>query len=372
MKGARELLTPEEQDEDTWLIPNIEGITKDLTANRSVDLGKVCLGTRALRPDSFSNYIGQVQLKSNLEIAVAAAKIREESLDHILLHGPPGLGKTSMAYLIATELNVGLKVSSGPAIEKPGDLAAILSSLEARDVLFIDEIHRLPRVVEEVLYSAMEDYRIDIIIGQGIGAKAVQVPLNQFTLVGATTRSGMLTSPLRDRFGIALRMAYYELDELQLIINRSANILNVTLDSSAAAEIARRSRGTPRIANRLLKRVRDYASVYHPDSTISQLITNTALSTLDIDESGLDPMDRLILKTIIDKFNGGPVGIETIAASIAEDRLTVEDVYEPYLIQRGYLARTRRGREVTELGYTHLGIVNNKKMPTLPFGGEWE
>lgn len=313
----------------------------------------------SLRPTGFDEYVGQEAAKENLRIACRAAKRRNEALDHVLLHGPPGLGKTSMAKIIAKELGVGFKATSGPVIEKPGDLAAIVTSLEAHEVLFIDEIHRLPRVVEEVLYPAMEDYEIDILIGQGPAAKSIKLDLKPFTLVGATTRTGQLTSPLRDRFGIAQRLEFYSAEELAQIVSRSAKILNIKLESDVALEIGARSRGTPRIANRLLKRVRDF--IEDPSSANVSLGTaRKALAALQIDQKGLDSMDRQILETIIDKFAGGPVGVETISAAVGEERVTIEDVYEPYLVQSGFLLRTKRGREVAPLGYQHLG----KKIPS--------
>lgn len=308
----------------------------------------------SLRPAYFVDYTGQPVIKENLVIACQAAQTRGEPLDHILLHGPPGLGKTSLARIISHELGVGFKGTSGPVIEKPGDLAAILSSLNAKDVLFIDEIHRLPRVVEEVLYPAMEDFQIDILIGSGAAAKSIKIDLKPFTLIGATTRTGLLTSPLRDRFGMVLRLGFYSPEELTEIITRAAAILKVEIDSDAAKEIGRRARGTPRVANRMLKRVRDFAQE-RAQGRIDTEIARQALNLLAVDERGLDEMDRTILDTIIDKFDGGPVGIETIAAAIGEDRDTLEDVYEPFLIQEGFIIRTRRGREVTELGFTHRG-----------------
>ncbi|RMG43398.1 MAG: Holliday junction branch migration DNA helicase RuvB [Candidatus Dadabacteria bacterium] len=308
----------------------------------------------SLRPDSFDNYIGQESVKENLKIACRAAKQRGEALDHVLLHGPPGLGKTSLASIVSNELGVGFKATSGPVIERPGDLAAILSTIRENDVLFIDEIHRLPRVVEEVLYPAMEDFHIDILIGQGPAARSVKLDLKPFTLIGATTRASMLTSPLRDRFGLVLRLNYYSEKELEEIVVRSAELLNISVAREAACEIARRARGTPRTANRLLKRVRDY-SQDKADGSVTVDTAKKALSLLEIDAAGLDQMDRLLIETIIEKFNGGPVGIETIAAAVGEDARTLEDVYEPFLVQKGYIARTRRGREVTESGYNHLG-----------------
>lgn len=308
----------------------------------------------SLRPTSFENYVGQDAIKDTLGMSCRAAKSRAEALDHVLLHGPPGLGKTSLARIISNQLGVGFKSTAGPVIERPGDLAAILSSLESHDVLFIDEIHRLPRVVEEVLYPAMEDFSLDIVIGQGPAAKSVKVELKPFTLVGATTRTSLLTSPLRDRFGLVMRLNFYSTDELARIIARSADILAMQIDQPASVELARRARGTPRIANRLLKRVRDFAHDRGANQISSQLV-NDALSLLQVDGCGLDPMDRAILELIIDKFSGGPVGIETIAAALGEDRDTIEEVYEPYLLQEGFLARTRRGREATEQAYSHLG-----------------
>ena len=307
-----------------------------------------------LRPANFEQYIGQERIKENLLIACGSANKRKEPLDHVLLHGPPGLGKTSLARLVAQQLGVGFKSTSGPVIERAGDLAAILTSLEAQDVLFIDEIHRLSRVVEEILYPAMEDYQIDILIGQGAASKSIKIDLKPFTLIGATTRSGLLTSPLRDRFGIVFRMQYYSSQELFQIINRSAGLLSISLTDQAAQEIAKRSRGTPRIANRILKRVRDFAD-QRSDGEVNEKVAVQALELLDIDSAGLDKMDRAILEVIIDKFSGGPVGIDTISAAIGEEAETIEDVYEPYLLQEGLLSRTRRGREVTYLAYKHLG-----------------
>jgi len=307
----------------------------------------------SLRPSQFADYIGQETVKDDLIIACAAAGQRDEPLDHMLIHGPPGLGKTSLAKIVARELGVGYRASSGPVIEKAGDLAAILNALEKDSILFIDEIHRLPRSVEEVLYSAMEDFQLDIIIGQGPSAKSIKIDLKPFTLIGATTRAGLLTSPLRDRFGIQYRLEFYSRDELKRIIERSARILEIAITEEAASEVGKRSRGTPRIANRLLKRIRDYAEQVG-SGAIDIEIVNYALDKLEIDEKGLDRMDRMILKTIVDKFGGGPVGLETIAVSVAEDKGTIEDVYEPFLIQTGLLARTRRGREVTDLGLSHL------------------
>ena len=307
----------------------------------------------ALRPLRFADFAGQTKIVSNLKIFVEAAKLRGESLDHVLLFGPPGLGKTTLSNIIANELGVGFKVTSGPVLDKPGDLAGLLTSLEPNDVLFIDEIHRLSPVVEEYLYSAMEDYRIDIMIDKGPSARTIQIDLNHFTLIGATTRSGLLTSPLRARFGINCHLEYYDADILSAIVARSAGLLGVHIDSHAAAEIARRSRGTPRIANALLRRVRDFAQV-KGDGTIDLDIAQYALEALNIDTFGLDEIDNKLLTTIIDKFRGGPVGLNTIATAMGEDAGTIEDVYEPYLIKEGFIKRTPRGREVTELAYRHL------------------
>lgn len=308
----------------------------------------------ALRPLRFGDFNGQQKVVENLEVFVEAAKYRGEPLDHTLLHGPPGLGKTTLSNIIANELGVGFKITSGPVLDKPGDLAGILTSLEPRDVLFIDEIHRLSPVVEEYLYSAMEDYRIDIMIDKGPSARSIQIDLNPFTLVGATTRSGLLTAPLRARFGINLHLEYYGPEMLQKIIKRSAMILKVPIDDDAAIEIARRSRGTPRIANALLRRVRDFAQV-KGNGRIDRDIARISLSALNIDQYGLDEIDNKILLTIIDKFRGGPVGVSTIATAIGEDTGTVEEVYEPYLIMEGFIKRTQRGRMVTPLAYQHLG-----------------
>lgn len=312
----------------------------------------------ALRPLRFSDFNGQDKVVENLSIFVEAAKYRGEPLDHTLLYGPPGLGKTTLSNIIANELGVGFKITSGPVLDKPGDLAGILTSLEPNDVLFIDEIHRLSPVVEEYLYSAMEDFRIDIMIDKGPSARSIQIDLNPFTLIGATTRSGMLTAPLRARFGINMHLQYYDPATLQRIIRRSASLLKVPIEDDAAVEISRRSRGTPRIANSLLRRVRDFAQV-KGDGTITNAIAQLALGALNIDQYGLDEIDNKILLTIIDKFNGGPVGISTIATAIGEDSGTVEDVYEPFLIQEGFLKRTPRGRMVTTLAYQHLGRSTN-------------
>lgn len=309
---------------------------------------------RALRPLNFGDFQGQKKIVENLEIFVRAAKMRSESLDHVILHGPPGLGKTTLSTIIANELGVGIKVTSGPVLDKPGDLAGLLTNLEENDVLFIDEIHRLSPVVEEYLYSAMEDYRIDIMIDKGPAARSVQIQINPFTLIGATTRSGLLTAPLRARFGINCHLEYYDIDILAGIIHRSASILNIGITSQAAKEIASRSRGTPRIANALLRRVRDFAMV-KGNGNIDHQITNYALEALNIDKYGLDEMDNRILLTIIEKFKGGPVGLTTIATAVGEDAGTLEEVYEPFLIKEGFIKRTPRGREVTELAYKHLG-----------------
>lgn len=309
---------------------------------------------KKLRPLSFDDFTGQPNVVKNLNIFVQAARMREEPLDHVLLYGPPGLGKTTLSAIIANQLHVNMKTTSGPVLDKPGDLAGILTSLEPNDVLFIDEIHRLSPVVEEYLYSAMEDFKIDIIIDKGPGARTIQIDLNPFTLVGATTRSGLLTSPLRARFGINCHLEYYDAETLAKIVRRSASILGVNIDDESSFEISRRSRGTPRIANALLRRVRDFAQVMG-NGFIDKKITDTALSALNIDTYGLDDMDRKIILTLIDKFSGGPVGINTIATAIGEDAGTVEDVYEPYLIQQGFLTRTPRGRVVTQLAYQHFG-----------------
>lgn len=308
----------------------------------------------SLRPLDFNDFRGQGKIVENLKIFVSAARLRGESLDHVLLHGPPGLGKTTLSNIIANELGVGFRVTSGPVLDKPGDLAGVLTSLEQNDVLFIDEIHRLSPVVEEYLYSAMEDYRIDILIDKGPSARSIQIDLNPFTLVGATTRSGLLTSPLRARFGINMHLEYYDLDTLTGIVLRSANLLQVACDSQAALEIASRSRGTPRVANALLRRVRDFAQI-KGNGKIDRQISSYALEALNIDKYGLDEVDNKILLTIIDKFKGGPVGITTIATAVGDDAGTIEEVYEPFLIKEGFLKRTPRGREATDLAYRHLG-----------------
>ena len=309
---------------------------------------------RAIRPAQFTDFQGQKQVLENLMVFVHAAKGRGEALDHVLLHGPPGLGKTTLSHIIGNEMGVNVRVTSGPVIDKPGDLAGLLTNLEPHDVLFIDEIHRLSPVVEEYLYSAMEDYKIDIMIDSGPSARSVQISINPFTLVGATTRSGLLTAPLRSRFGINLRLQYYDAQTLGNIIKRSASILDIPIDEDAAYEIASRSRGTPRIANLLLRRVRDFAQI-KGDGTITLPITQVALTALNVDKHGLDEMDNRILSTIIDKFKGGPVGLSTIATAVGEDPGTIEEVYEPFLIQEGYLMRTPRGREATDLAFTHWG-----------------
>lgn len=308
-----------------------------------------------LRPQLLDDYIGQEKAKETLKIYIEAAKSRKESLDHVLFYGPPGLGKTTLAGIIANEMNVNLKVTSGPAIEKPGEIAAILNNLQEGDVLFVDEIHRLNRQVEEVLYPAMEDYAIDIMIGKGASARSIRLDLPKFTLVGATTRAGMLTAPLRDRFGVVNRLEFYTEKELQTIIMRSADVLGVEIEPKGALEMAKRSRGTPRLANRLLKRVRDFAQVKY-DGVITEEVAMYALDLLEVDRYGLDHIDRNILLTIIEKFQGGPVGLDTLAASIGEDSGTIEDVYEPYLLKNGFIQRTPKGRVVTELAYHHLGI----------------
>ncbi len=317
-----------------------------------------------LRPSDFNNFSGQPKVVENLKIFVEAANQRNEALDHVLLHGPPGLGKTTLSYIIANELGANIKVSSGPVLDKPGDLAGLLTSLNERDVLFIDEIHRLSHIIEEYLYSAMEDYKIDIMIDSGPNARSVQIKLNPFTLIGATTRSGMLTAPLRSRFGINSRLSYYNAKTLEKIIRRSSKILKVDVKPDAVSEIARRSRGTPRIANLLLRRVRDFAQI-KGDGTIDIDISSYALNALNVDKNGLDEMDNKILSTIIDKFKGGPVGLSTIATSVSEETETIEEVYEPFLIKEGFLVRTPRGRQVTQRAYEHLGRIPSSEQKNL-------
>lgn len=311
---------------------------------------------KTLRPKTLDDYVGQEKQKEKLKIFIEAAKMRQEPLDHVLLYGPPGLGKTTLSNIIANEMNVNIKVTSGPAIERPGDLAAILNSLSENDVLFIDEIHRLNRTVEEVLYPAMEDYTLDIMIGKGPGARSVRVDLPRFTLIGATTRAGQLTSPLRDRFGVICKLELYNTQELSKIVKRSAEIMNIEIKPNASNELSRRSRGTPRIVNRLLKRVRDYAQVVG-DGIITDELANKALDLLEVDKLGLDGVDRKIVLTIMDKFNGGPVGLDTLAASTGEEKITIEDVYEPYLLQLGFLNRTPRGRVLTKNAYEHFNMA---------------
>ncbi len=333
--------------------PNLDPELNNLTS-KDKEIEKV------LRPASFDDFTGQPHVLDNLMVFVAAAKMREEALDHVLLHGPPGLGKTTLANIIANELGVGFKVTSGPVLDKPGDLAGLLTNLDPHDVLFIDEIHRLSPVIEEYLYSAMEDYKIDIMIETGPNARSIQISLNPFTLIGATTRSGLLTAPLRARFGINSRLNYYDAKLLTKIVHRAAGILQIEINDASSKEIAGRSRGTPRIANALLRRVRDFAMV-KGNGTITLEITNLALDALNVDKYGLDEMDNRILSTIIQKFKGGPVGVTTIATACGEDAETIEEVYEPFLIQEGFIVRTPRGREVTDLAYRHLGMSRFNK-----------
>ena len=320
---------------------------------------------QAIRPRRLADYVGQTPVKTQLEIFISAARARGEALDHVLIFGPPGLGKTTLAHIIAAELGVNLRQTSGPVLERPGDLAALLTNLQARDVLFVDEIHRLAPVVEEVLYPAMEDYQLDIMIGEGPGARSIKLNLPPFTLIGATTRAGLLTSPLRDRFGIVQRLEFYTVEDLERIVRRSATILNVRIEEGGARRIAQRSRGTPRIANRLLRRVRDYAQV-RADGDINEAVAEAALDLLEVDRQGFDTLDRKLLSAIIERFDGGPVGIDSLAAALGEERGTLEDVTEPFLIQQGFLVRTARGRMATRASYLHLGLKPPERAASLP------
>ena len=320
---------------------------------------------QAIRPRRLADYVGQTPVKTQLEIFISAARARGEALDHVLIFGPPGLGKTTLAHIIAAELGVNLRQTSGPVLERPGDLAALLTNLQARDVLFVDEIHRLAPVVEEVLYPAMEDYQLDIMIGEGPGARSIKLNLPPFTLIGATTRAGLLTSPLRDRFGIVQRLEFYTVEDLERIVRRSATILNVRIEEGGARRIAQRSRGTPRIANRLLRRVRDYAQV-RADGDINEAVAEAALDLLEVDRQGFDTLDRKLLSAIIERFDGGPVGIDSLAAALGEERGTLEDVTEPFLIQQGFMVRTARGRMATRASYLHLGLKPPERAASLP------
>ncbi len=344
IRGGR-LVSPEAQDEEAFAGAPVAAGTSSLDAERT------------LRPQTLRDYVGQVKVKENLALFLEAAQQRGDALDHVLLAGPPGLGKTTLAHIIAQEMGSQLHTVAGPNIEKKGDLAAILTNLQPRDVLFIDEIHRLQKTIEEVLYSAMEDYKLDIIAGQGPGARTYSIDLPKFTLVGATTRTGLLSSPLRDRFGVPLRLDLYPVDELEQIVSRSAGLLGIEMTAEGSNEVARRSRGTPRIANRLLKRVRDFSQVRREGARITRELAREALQLFEVDERGLDPLDRKFLLTVIDKFDGGPVGIETLSAALGEERDTLEDVYEPFLLQEGFLQRTPRGRMATRQAFDHLGRV---------------